>query len=183
MKSALTADDVRSVFGLTGVVHFPRYDAPHHRLDDRTAFVLSAIGLPDTPWFMARASLRADDFIDLAGRYGGRGPVPDSCRHWLVLGLLADTTLALDPDRGTVHALGDGVNGLVHHPIHRDAESLVYALTRFEALCRRPGNDDGAIEERVDALRADITSFDPLPFADEDSPWHLVLEEVVDGIW
>ncbi|MFJ9110630.1 SUKH-4 family immunity protein [Streptomyces sp. NPDC102283] len=183
MNSLLTADDVRSVFGLTGVVHFPRYEAPHHRLDDRTALVLSTIGLPDTEWFMSRASLRADDLIDLVGWCGSRGAVPDSCRHWLVLGLFADTTLALDPDRGTVHALGEGVNGLLHKPIHRDVESLVYALTRFETLHRQLANDDEEAEGRVDALRAEITSVDPLPFADEDSPWHLALEEVVDGIW
>ncbi|MFF8965901.1 hypothetical protein ACF1BK_24500 [Streptomyces globisporus] len=44
MKFAVTADDVRSVIGLSGVVHFPRYDAPHNRLDDRTALLLSAVG-------------------------------------------------------------------------------------------------------------------------------------------
>ncbi|MFF3969088.1 hypothetical protein ACFYZ6_04620 [Streptomyces rubiginosohelvolus] len=32
-----TADEVRSVSGLSGVVHFPRYDAPRNRLDDRAA--------------------------------------------------------------------------------------------------------------------------------------------------
>ncbi|MET9347575.1 SUKH-4 family immunity protein [Streptomyces termitum] len=38
-------------------------------------------------------------------------------------------------------------------------------------------------EERVDALRARITAFDSLPFADEESQWHLAFEEVIDGIW
>ncbi|MFF7496883.1 hypothetical protein [Streptomyces rubiginosohelvolus] len=47
MKFAVTADDVRSVFGLTGVVHFPRYDAPRNRLDHRTALFLSTVSLPD----------------------------------------------------------------------------------------------------------------------------------------
>ncbi|MFH9396388.1 SUKH-4 family immunity protein [Streptomyces sp. NPDC017413] len=112
-----------------------------------------------------------------------RGAVPDACRRWLVLGLFADTTLALDPERGTVYFLGEGEEGLVPTPVHRDVESLVYALTKFEALCRRLRNDDERTEERVDALRGEITSFDPLPFADEDSPWRLAFEEVVDGIW
>ncbi|WP_411084606.1 SUKH-4 family immunity protein [Streptomyces sp. cmx-18-6] len=183
MNFAVTADDVRSVFGLTGVVLFPRHDAPHHRLDDRTALLLSTVGLPDTEWFMSRASLRADDFVDLTGWYGSRGAVPESCRHWLVLGLFADTTLALDPDEGTVHALGEGAGGPVHQPIHRDVESLVYALTRFEALRRRLADGDGEVEERVDALRDEIVAFDPLPFAEEDSPWNLAFEEVVDGVW
>ncbi|MDX2407321.1 SUKH-4 family immunity protein [Streptomyces microflavus] len=183
MNFAVTADDVRSAFGLTGVVHFPRYNAPHNQLNDRTALFLSSIGLPDTEWFMSKASLRTDDPINLVSWYGARGTVPASCRHWLVLGLFADTTLALDPDQGTVYALGEGEEELVYHPIHRDVESLVYALTKFEALRRQLENDDEETEERVDALRGEITEFDPLPFADEDSQWHLAFEEVIDGIW
>ncbi|MEU2503442.1 hypothetical protein ABZ621_01890 [Streptomyces sp. NPDC007863] len=35
----------------------------------------------------------------------------------------------------------------------------------------------------LDALRARITAHDPLPFANEESPWHLALEEVAGGIW
>ncbi|PSK74569.1 hypothetical protein C6W96_01250 [Streptomyces sp. CS149] len=68
-------------------------------------------------------------------------------------------------------------------PIHRDVESLVYALTKFEALLQEFESDKGEVEVRVDALREQITEFDPLPFADEDSPWSLAFEEVVDGIW
>uniref|UniRef100_UPI0004CB076B SUKH-4 family immunity protein n=1 Tax=Streptomyces sp. NRRL WC-3725 TaxID=1463933 RepID=UPI0004CB076B len=149
MNFAVTADDVRSVFGLTGVVHFPRYDAPHNRLNYRTASLLSSIGLPDTEWFMSKASLRPDDPMDLVSWYGSRGSVPAPCQHWLVLGFFADTKLALDPDQGTVYALGDGEE-LVYYPIHRDVESLVYALTKFEALRRQLENDDEETEERVD---------------------------------
>ncbi|WP_411097213.1 SUKH-4 family immunity protein [Streptomyces sp. 020-2-3H-GM] len=182
-RLAATADRVRSVFGLTGVVLFPRHDAPHHGLDDRTALFLSRVGLPDTVWFMARASLRADDPVDLAGWYGGRGSVPARCRHWLVLALFADTTLALDPDDGAVYALAEGEEHLEYRPLHRDVASLVCALTAFEVLLGEREEDGGGVGERVDALREEITAFDALPFADEDSPWNLALEEVVDGIW
>ncbi|MFJ8862383.1 hypothetical protein ACIRD8_28630 [Streptomyces sp. NPDC102451] len=47
MNFAITADEVRTVFGLTGVVHFPRYDVPHNRVNDRAALLLSTVGLPD----------------------------------------------------------------------------------------------------------------------------------------
>ncbi|MCC8479671.1 SUKH-4 family immunity protein [Streptomyces globisporus] len=183
MNFAFTADDVRSVFGLSGVVHFPRYDAPHNRLDDRTALLLSTVGLPDTVWFMSKASLRPDDPVDLVSWYGSWGTVPPAGRHWLVLGRFAETTLALDPDEGTVYALADGEEELNCSPIHRDVESLVYALTKFEALLQEFESDKGEAEVRVDALREQITEFDPLPFADEDSPWSLAFEEAVDGIW
>lgn len=59
----------------------------------------------------------------------------------------------------------------------------MYALTKFEALRRQLENDDEETEERVDTLRGEITEFDPLPFADEDSQWHLAFEEAIDGIW
>ncbi|MEW2133222.1 SUKH-4 family immunity protein [Streptomyces sp. NPDC005435] len=38
-------------------------------------------------------------------------------------------------------------------------------------------------EEMPEDLRARVTEFDPLPFADDESPWSLTLEEVVHGIW
>lgn len=109
--------------------------------------------------------------------------MPKKCHDWLVLGMFADTTLALAPDTGTVYALGDGET-LVYRAIHRDVESLVFALTKFQILQRElESGDGGDTEERVDALRAEITEFDPLPFQDQDSQWHLAFEEVIDGIW
>lgn len=138
---------------------------------------------------MSRAGLGADDSINLAEWYGTRGTVPEECRNWLVLGLFADTTLALAPDSGTVYSLGDGETQLVYAPIHRDVESLVHTLTKFERL-RQELADDAEdaedaedVEARMDALRAEITEFDPLPFEDHESQWNLALEEVIDGIW
>ncbi|MGW6540527.1 SUKH-4 family immunity protein [Streptomyces sp. NPDC055051] len=153
------------------------------RLDARTAHLLSAVGLPDTQWFMSKASQRADDYIDIPRWYSRRGTVSDECRTWLVLGMFADTTLGLDLDSGCVYALGDGSTCMAYGPLHRDGESLVYALTQFQELLQDLEEDGGMREEHVDALRAQITAFDSLPFADEDSPWHLAFEEVMDGIW
>ncbi|MGW6404953.1 SUKH-4 family immunity protein [Streptomyces sp. NPDC055134] len=184
MNSAVTPDEVRNTFGLSGVVHFPRYDATHNRLNDRTTRLLSSVGLPDTEWFMSKASLSPTDFINVAQWYSNRGTVPKECHDWLVLGLFADTTLALAPHAGTVYALGDGETQLTYTPIHRDVESLVYALTKFETLrqeLEEAGSED--VEERVDGLRAEISALDPLPFEDDDSQWNLAFEEVIDGIW
>ncbi|MFD5124088.1 SUKH-4 family immunity protein [Streptomyces sp. NPDC058385] len=184
MNFAVTPDEVRTVFGLSGLVFFPRCNATHNRMNDRTVFLLSSVGLPDTEWFMSKASLSATDSINVAQWYSDRGTVPKECHDWLVLGLFADTTLALAPDTGMVYALGDGEDELVCTPIHRNVESLIYALTKFEALRQdfeNTGGDD--VEERVDGLRAKISELDPLPFEDEDSQWNLAFEEVIDGIW
>ncbi|MEU0391876.1 SUKH-4 family immunity protein [Streptomyces sp. NPDC006208] len=183
MSFVVSPDEVRTAFGLTGVVYFPRYSSPHNQMNDRAALLLSSIGLPDTEWFMSKASLRADDSINLSEWYADKGTVPKECHSWLVLGMFADTTLALAPDTGTVYALGDGETQLVYTAIHRDVESLVYCLTKFQILQQELEDGDENTEERVDALRTAITEFDPLPFEDEDSQWHLTLEEVIDGIW
>ncbi|MFF7203080.1 SUKH-4 family immunity protein [Streptomyces sp. NPDC008141] len=184
MNFAVSPDEVRSAFGLTGVVYFPRCSAPHNPLNDRAARLLSSIGLPDTEWFMSKAGLRAEGSINLTEWYGDRGTVPKECHDWLVLGMFADTVLALAPATGTVHALGDGETQLVHTALHRDVESLVHSLTKFRILQQELEASDGEdVEQRVDALRAEITEFDPLPFQDEGSQWHLTFEEVIDGIW
>lgn len=184
MNFVVSPDEVRTAFGLTGVVYFPRYSNPLNQMNDRAALLLSSIGLPDTEWFMSRASLRADDSINLSEWYANKGTVPKECHDWLVLGMFADTTLALAPDTGTVYAVGDGEGHLIYTAIHRDVESLVYSLTKFQLLQQELEDGDGDdTEDRVDALRTAITAFDPLPFADEDSQWHLTFEEVIDGIW
>ncbi|MFI9781858.1 SUKH-4 family immunity protein [Streptomyces sp. NPDC051956] len=184
MNFAVTPEEVRTVFGFSGVVFFPRCNAMQSRMNDRTALLLSSVGLPDTEWFMSKASLSAADSINVAQWYSNRGTVPKECHDWLVLGLFADTTLALAPDTGMVHALGDGEDELVYTPTHRDVESLIYALTKFAALRQELDNTDGDdVEERVDGLRAKISELDPLPFEDEDSQWNLAFEEVIDGIW
>ncbi|WP_405850752.1 SUKH-4 family immunity protein [Streptomyces niveus] len=71
----------------------------------------------------------------------------------------------------------------MYAPIHRDVESLVYALTKFENLRRQLSGGSEGVGARVDRLRAEITEFDPLPFADDESQWNLAVEEVIDGIW
>ncbi|MEV8352008.1 SUKH-4 family immunity protein [Streptomyces niveus] len=183
MNFAVTPDAVRAAFGLAGVVHFPRYDAVRNHVDDRTALFLSCVGLPDCEWFMSKSGLREADSVDLTEWYRDKGGVPDECRDWLVLGLFAETTLALAPGSGTVHSIGDTEGRLVYAPIHRDVESLVYALTKFEILRRQLSGGSEGVEARVDSLRAEITGFDPLPFADGESQWNLAVEEVIDGIW
>lgn len=69
MTFAVTPDAVRSAFGLSGVVYFPRYDAVRQHVGDRTAHFLSSVGLPDTEWFMSKAGLRATDSVNLAEWY------------------------------------------------------------------------------------------------------------------
>lgn len=66
--------------------------------------------------------------------------------------------------------------------LHRDVESLVYSLIEFRKLEVDHDNDAGP-EELATRFKQVVSAFDPTPFADEDSQWNLLLEELEHGIW
>jgi hypothetical protein len=183
MEFAVTSDGMLETFGLTGVVFFPSYESRGNRLDRRAAEFLSRVGLPDSEYFMAKASVGQEESIRLESWFGSeRGTLPQECREWLVLGHFVASLIALDPVSGKVYAFGEGEPLDAYEHLHRDVESLAYALYLFRKFEDEERGEE-EIEERVDRLRSQIEAFDPLPFADEQSQWNLVLEEVVDGIW
>ncbi|MEV6784685.1 hypothetical protein [Streptomyces sp. NPDC051098] len=44
MNFVVSPDEVRTAFGLTGVVYLSRYSATHNRLNDHAALLLSSVG-------------------------------------------------------------------------------------------------------------------------------------------
>ncbi|MFE9015640.1 SUKH-4 family immunity protein [Streptomyces cyaneofuscatus] len=87
---------------------------------------------------------------------------------------------ALDPTSGKVYAFPEGSNGYI--PLHRDVESLVYALVEFRKLEIDHDNDVDP-EELSARFKETVGAVDPTPFADQDSQWNLSLEELEHGIW
>lgn len=184
MSFAVSADELLSAFGLTGVVYFPRHHGPGNRLDPRTADFLSGVGLPDEAYFMSKASVGQEESVDLAEWFGPEdGTLPEECRTWLVLAHFAASLLALDPESGKVYAFGEGEPLDAYTQLHRDVESLAYALLLLKRFEQEPEDDADGVDERLDRLRARIEAFDPLPFEDEQSQWTLVLDEVAEGVW
>ncbi|MET7438754.1 SUKH-4 family immunity protein [Streptomyces sp. NPDC004082] len=57
MSFAVTPDELLETFGPTGVVYFPRHDAPGNELAPRTADFLSRVGLPDNDCFKSSAGI------------------------------------------------------------------------------------------------------------------------------
>ncbi|MER7492537.1 SUKH-4 family immunity protein [Streptomyces pharetrae] len=183
MDFVVQPDDMISAFGLSGVVYFPLYDSPASSLDRRTAEFLSRIGLPDVEYFKSKASVGQEESIRLAEWFSDeRGFLPEECREWLVIAYFAASLIALDPVSGKLYAFGEGEPLDAYEPIHRDVESLAYALLLFKRFEDQERGDE-ELEEHIEQLRRQIESFDPLPFTDEQSQWSLVLEEVLDGIW
>ncbi|MFI0876679.1 SUKH-4 family immunity protein [Streptomyces parvus] len=72
---------------------------------------------------------------------------PAESRSWWMLGYLFTSLIALDPASGKVYAFPEGSSGYV--PLHRDVESLVYALVEF----RKPevDHDNGVDPEELSA--------------------------------
>ncbi|KOV28338.1 SUKH-4 family immunity protein [Streptomyces sp. XY152] len=183
MSFTVSADELLGAFGLTGVVYFPRHEEPDSRLDVRTADFLSRIGLPDDEYFKSKAGVGQEESIRLAEWFGPEGgPLPEECGSWLVLAHFAASLITLDPESGKVYAFGEGEPLDSYTQLHRDVESLAYALLLFKRF-EEHARDDAGIDEQVDRLRARIEAFDPLPFEDDQSQWNLVLDEVAEGIW
>ncbi|MGX1274887.1 SUKH-4 family immunity protein [Streptomyces phaeoluteigriseus] len=183
MSFAVTPDELRSTFGLSGVVYFPRYEVPDSQLDTRTTDFLSQVGLPHDETFKSQASIGQEESILLTEWFRPEdGPLPEECHSWLVLGYLAASVIALDPHTGKVYAFGEGepLNAYTH--LHRDTESLVYALNLFKKFDEQE-RDDADVEEQVEQLRAAVQDFDATPFEDDQSQWNLILDEVLEGIW
>ncbi|MFI1075004.1 SUKH-4 family immunity protein [Streptomyces puniciscabiei] len=183
MTFAVSSHEVLESFGLTGVVYFPRSDSADNLLDERTTLFLSHVGLPDTRWFMSKASVGQGESVSLAEWFRPEdGVLPEECSGWLVLARFAASLLALDPESGKVYAFGEGDPLESYTELHRDVESLVYSLNLFQQFLNQE-RGDGELEARVDHLRSRIREFDAAPFNDDDSQWSLILEEVIDGIW
>lgn len=184
MSFAVTPEDLLGAFGLSSVVFFPRYNSSDNQVDRRTADFLSQVGLPDDEYFNSKASIGQKESIALAEWYRPEdGPLPPECRSWLVLAYFAASVIALDPSNGKVYAFSEGSPLDSYALLHRDVESLVYALYLFKKFVELEREDDGEVEEQVERLRARIEAFDPLPFEDEQSQWALIFDEVIDGIW
>ncbi|GHA18994.1 SUKH-4 family immunity protein [Streptomyces echinoruber] len=172
-------------YGLDNVVYFPQYPigAP---VDPHAMNLLSSVGLPHSEAFSSKED-PADPYepgfdpIVLGSRFDHYGiPCPPESRTWWLLGYLFTSLIALDPESGRVYAFPEGETEYIL--LHRDVESLLFALIEFRKL--EVDHDNGVDpEELAERFRRIVGSFDPTPFADEESQWNLSLEELEHGIW
>ncbi|MBL3669694.1 SUKH-4 family immunity protein [Streptomyces sp. M2CJ-2] len=184
MSFAVTPAELLNIFGLTGVVYFPRYESPDNQLDTRTADFLSQVGLPHDETFKSKASVGQEESILLTEWFTpDDGTLPEECHPWLVLGYFTASVIALAPLTGKVYAFGEGEPLNTYTQLHRDVESLVHALNLFKEFEERQRDDQADIDEQVEDLRARIHAFDATPFEDDQSQWNLVLDEVIEGVW
>lgn len=184
MDFTVTSEDLIDAYGLRRITYFPHQCAA--AVDARTADFLGSVGLPLSEVFSSRTDVEDRygpevNAITLGRRFDHYGlRCPEESRSWWSLGYLFASLLALDPASGTVYAFPEGAMGYVE--LHRDIESLVFALIEL----RKVENDRGngvAPEERAARFREVVGAFDPTPFTDGESQWNLALEEFEHGIW
>ncbi|MEV6423619.1 SUKH-4 family immunity protein [Streptomyces sp. NPDC051662] len=179
MHHAITPEELIGRYGITGVVYFPRYETDAY-LHENTANFLSSIGLPHDEQFMTRAEGAP---ISLSEKYAHHAEeLPSQCENWLELGWFSYMVIALNPADGMVYAFpeGDPLDSYVH--LHRDVESLVHTLLAFQEFtdaCR----SDADLDQLETHFKEKINSFDPIPFAAEESEWARIIEEILEESW
>ncbi|WP_329403116.1 SUKH-4 family immunity protein [Streptomyces virginiae] len=184
MQFTVTSAELIDVYGLGRITYFP-----HQRttgVDARTATFLGSVGLPRSVLFTARTDVEDPygpevDAITIGSRFEYYGlDCPEESRQWWALGYLFTSLLAVDPASGRVYAFPEGAIG--HIALHRDIESLVFALIELRKV--EIDHDNGVAPEELSArFRDTVGTFDPTAFADEESQWNLAMEELEHGIW
>ncbi|WP_433573651.1 SUKH-4 family immunity protein [Streptomyces sp. CA-251247] len=181
---SVTPIQLMQAYGLQNIVYFPQSAVVD--FDERSANFLSTVGLPHSEAFTSREDV-ADpyptdlDAITLGSRFDHYGMTcPRESRSWWMLGYLFTSLVAVDPKSAKVYAFPEGSSGYVE--LHRDVESLVYALIEFRKLEVEHDNDADP-EELAARFKQVVGAFDPIPFADEESQWNLSLEELEHGMW
>ncbi|MFD3948014.1 SUKH-4 family immunity protein [Streptomyces sp. NPDC058579] len=181
---SVTPMQLVQAYGLENVVYFPQSAATG--FDGRSANFLSTVGLPHSEVFVSREDVTDPypldlDAISLGCRFDHYGmPCPSESRSWWMLGYLFTSLVAMDPKSGRVYAFPEGSSSYIK--LHRDVESLVYALVEFRKLEVDHDNDVDP-EELAERFKQVVGAFDPTPFADEESQWNLSLEELEHGMW
>ncbi|MFF4427227.1 SUKH-4 family immunity protein [Streptomyces sp. NPDC001549] len=167
----VTSQSLISTFGLDGITYFPHQGA-EAVVDPHTANFLSTIGLPSSDVFNTRADLKNPyspeiDAITIGSRFDHYDiECPDESRSWWSLGYFFTSLLTLDPESGKVYAFPEGAEGYIE--LHRDVESLVFALIELRKVEIERGNGSEP-EELVSRFREIVEAFDTTPFSDEES--------------
>lgn len=177
-------------FGLACVTYFPRSADSHMRSE--AAGFLSNVGLPEISFFSSRLDLedehleRTDGKPTLKVMFEAEGAErsPES-EGWEILGVFNYATIAIDPSDGRIHSFPEGEEN--HTAMNADLSSFVHSLivleqgkSEYKGLSVDEGGERARVVER---MRQQISAVDETPFADQDSEWSRIFEEIGFGMW
>ncbi|ROV68473.1 SUKH-4 family immunity protein [Streptomyces globisporus] len=175
MSYSVSSNEIIRLFGLQGIVLFPREVQQDSAGLSRSMRILHEVGLPHDDLFLSRMDVKnpGQDSVYL-------GEFLAEAQKWLVLGYFNDSVLAFDPDSQHVYAFPEGTSR--HLLIHRDVESLVHSLCVLQTyhVERDSADDEEALARQA---HAEIEQFDSTPFQDPISEWNIIFEEIFEGSW
>ncbi|MFI8952621.1 SUKH-4 family immunity protein [Streptomyces sp. NPDC053750] len=190
MLISIAPSQVVDSFGLTCVTYFPRSADSHMRSE--VAHFLSDVGLPESSFFSSRLDLedesmeRIDDKPTLKAAFEADGAeYPPESEGWEILGVFNYATIAIDPSDGRIYSFPEGEENYI--AINADLSSFVHSLIALEQGKREckglPVDEEGERARIVERIRQQISEVDETPFADENSEWSRLLEEIGFGMW
>lgn len=183
MEYKVSTDKIIHLFGVQGIVLFPRDEPVAVSGESPSLRFLHEVGLPHDDVFLSRIDTTdpSQDSALLGEALAQQErPCPPEAEKWLILGYFLDSYLVLDPASEQVYAFPEGTNR--YFPVHRDVESLVYALCALQEfhLARDSADDKQVLAE---GMRSKIEDVDGLPFTDPLSEWNIIYEEILEGTW
>ncbi|WP_367572986.1 SUKH-4 family immunity protein [Streptomyces globisporus] len=183
MSYSVSSNEIIRLFGLQGIVLFPREVQQDSAGLSRSMRILHEVGLPHDDLFLSRMDVKnpGQDSVHLGEFLVSTGRAcPAEAQKWLVLGYFNDSVLAFDPDSQHVYAFPEGTSR--HLLIHRDVESLVHSLCVLQTyhVERDSADDEEALARQA---HTEIEQFDSTPFQDPISEWNIIFEEIFEGSW
>jgi hypothetical protein len=153
---------------------------------------LSDVGLPESSFFSSRFDLedesldRIDGTPTLKAAFEADGAeCPPESEEWEILGVFNYATLVIDPSDGQIYSFSEGEEN--YTAMNADISSFVHSLivleqgkSEYRGLPVDEGGERARVVERV---RRQISEVDETPFADEDSEWTRLFEEIGFGMW
>ncbi|WP_327686223.1 SUKH-4 family immunity protein [Streptomyces sp. NBC_00467] len=186
----ITPEAAIETFGLTSITYFPQA-APEH-LHGPTANFLATVGLPESKFFGVRIDLEDDSphrlpfapSLEVSFERAG-SELPPKAETWEKLGDFVYASVALNPQEGHIYAFPEGESH--YQPMHADISSLVHALIvlnkgRTDYLKLGP-DDDEQRAHLVNRMKQEITTVDATPFADEESEWETLVDQIRLNMW
>ncbi|WP_079040697.1 SUKH-4 family immunity protein [Streptomyces prasinus] len=190
MLIRITPRQVVDIFGLTCVTYFPRSAGSHMRSE--VAHFLSDVGLPESSFFSCRFDLEDESLERIDGRptlktafEADGAECPPESEGWEILGVFNYATVAIDPSDGRIFSFPEGEEN--YTAMNADLSSFVHSLlvleqgkSEYKGLPVGEGDERARVVERA---RQQISEVDETPFADEDSEWSRIFEEIGFGMW
>ncbi|GGV78227.1 MULTISPECIES: SUKH-4 family immunity protein [Streptomyces] len=196
----ITHDGLVSVAPMTPV-RVPEATARQYGFTGETLDFLVHVGLPNAPGSSFPFNL-PDEFDPQRFWYRAAGTIegwriPDGAENFVSIGCFPVNAALIDPETGIIYQHTYATREAI--PIHRDISSLTKTITSYLDSIESHRNEDEDEDDDEDAdvyyelyyerlrgevraLKEEIQSVDPLPFAHEYSEWVGLFEELADGI-